>query len=115
MEEVPENGKESSHFAHANGMNEVYNIGTLLGSFLTVNFQSCFIHTTPPDPQTLQKTTSEALFVNHNRLSSLLKYSNYDNICQNMIPDYLHETPAHTYYSLAISLVFTCFKVVSLE
>jgi hypothetical protein len=29
MEEVPENGKESSHSAHANGMNEqrIYSIG----------------------------------------------------------------------------------------
>jgi hypothetical protein len=26
MEETPENGKESSHSAHANGMNEYYSI-----------------------------------------------------------------------------------------
>jgi len=94
-------------------MNEAYSIGTLLGSFLRANFQSYFIHTALPDPQTLHKTTSEALFVNHNRYSFLLKSSNYDNICQNTIRIYLHETPAHTHYSLAISLVFTCFKAVS--
>jgi hypothetical protein len=26
MEEAPENGKESSHFAHANGMNELMKV-----------------------------------------------------------------------------------------
>jgi hypothetical protein len=38
MEEAPENGKESSHSAHATGMNECnytqYNIGTEIGHML---------------------------------------------------------------------------------
>jgi len=42
MEEVPENGKESSHSAHANGMNEQkrpHFRGTIC-SFITIHFRA---------------------------------------------------------------------------
>jgi hypothetical protein len=37
MEEAPENGKESSHSAHANGINELMNQVTYIVDFLLIS------------------------------------------------------------------------------
>jgi hypothetical protein len=52
MEEAPENGKESSHSAHANGMNEWEDIGKFImfiRQYLDTH-TNCHIYTLlPPD------------------------------------------------------------------
>jgi hypothetical protein len=46
MEEVPENGKESSHSAHVNGMNECIFCGMVLGGQLQKKSAVTYINMT---------------------------------------------------------------------